>query len=64
MIDIFEWISENKNLIEGVTIEIKDKRKDYDFQQLWYDLVLASMIGLTVKAIIALSVGQTYINLY
>lgn len=61
--DLFDFISQHKNIIEGVTIEIKDKRKSYDFWQLGYDFVLISIISLTLKAIIALSNGQTYINL-
>lgn len=64
MKDIVDWIKENSNLIEGVSIEIRDKRKSYDFRQLAYDAVIIAMISLTLKALIALSNGIEYINLY
>ena len=64
MKDIVDWIKENSNLIEGVSIEIRDKRKSYDFRQLAYDAVIITMVSLTLKALIALSNGIEYINLY
>lgn len=64
MNNIIEWIKENKDIIEGVTIEIKDKRKSYDFRQFLFDFVIISIISLTLKAIIALSIGHSWINLY
>lgn len=64
MKDIVDWIKENSNLIEGDSIEIRDKRKSYDFRQLAYDAVIITMVSLTLKALIALSNGIEYINLY
>jgi hypothetical protein len=64
MINIINSIKEYSEIIDGITITIRDKRKSYDFRQLAYDLVMSSMVGLTLKALVALSTGQTYINLY
>lgn len=58
------WLKENSDIIESVTIEIKDKRKTYDFRQFCFDFIITSMICLTLKAIIVFSIGNTYINLY
>ena len=34
-----------------------------DIKQMLYDWTIITIIGLTIKAIIALSLGNTYINL-
>ena len=66
MNNIIEWIDTNKDLIEDVEIHVclESKEKSYDFRQFVFDLVIISMISLTIKAIIALSRGYTFINLY
>ena len=66
MNNIIEWIRVNKDLIEDVEIHIclESKEKSFDFRQLGFDFIIISIISLTLKAILALNIGQSYINLY
>ena len=65
MNNIIEWLRVN-NLIEDVEIHIclESKEKSFDFRQLGFDFIIISIISLTLKAILALNIGQSYINLY
>ena len=40
------------------------KNPKFDWQEFIYNFVIISIISLTIKSIIALNVGQTFINLY
>ena len=55
-----------KEIIEEIEIHycIESKEKSFDFRQFWFDAVIITMISMTVKAMIAMSVGQNIINLY
>ena len=66
MNNIIEWIRINKDIIEDVEVHVclESKEKSFDFKQFWFDFVIISMICLTIKAMIAMSVGQNIINMY
>lgn len=64
MNNIIEWI--DKDIIDNIEIHIclESKEKSFDFRQFFFDFTIISMICMTIKAIIAMSVGNTIINLY
>ena len=66
MNNIIEWIRINKDIIEDVEVHVclESKEKSFDFRQFGFDFIIISIISLTLKAILALNMGQSYINLY
>ena len=56
-IAVSDWMNEHKKLVNKI-------HKSYDFNQLLYDMVIISMVSITIKAILAMSAGQNIINLY
>jgi len=66
MNNTIEYPRVNKDLVEGgeVHICLESKEKSFDFRQFGFDFMIISIISLTLKAILALNIGQSYINLY
>ena len=66
MNNIIEWIEPFKDIISDVELHIclESKEKSFDFRQFLFDFVIISMIGLTIKAMLAMNAGQNIINLY